>query len=64
MVSEESPCNVGNLGLIPGLGRCPGEEKGYSLQYPDLENSIHFIVHGVAESDNTERLLLSLLVQP
>ena len=38
---KESACNVGDLGLIPGLGRCPGEEKGYPLQYPGLENSVH-----------------------
>ena len=32
-LSKESPCNVGDLGLTPGLGRCPGERKGYPLQY-------------------------------
>ena len=30
---KESTCNVGDLGLIPGLGRSPGEGKGYPLQY-------------------------------
>ena len=35
---EESACNVADLGLIPGLGRFPGEGKGYPLQYSDLEN--------------------------
>ena len=64
MVSEKSACNVGDLGLIPRLGRSPGEQKGYSLQYSGLENSIHCIVHGVAESDTTESLSLSLLVKP
>ena len=29
---KESACNAGNSGLIPGLGRSPGEENGYSLQ--------------------------------
>ena len=29
--SKESACNVGDLGLIPGLGRSPGERKGYPL---------------------------------
>ena len=29
---KESACNVGDLGSIPGLGRSPGEEKGYPLQ--------------------------------
>ena len=52
---KESAHNAGDLGSIPGLGRCPGEEKGYSLQYSGLGNSIHYIVHGVAKS----RTLLS-----
>ena len=30
---KESACNVGNLGLIPGLRRSPGEGIGYPLQY-------------------------------
>ena len=38
------------MGLIPGLGRSPGEVKGYPLQYSDLENSTDYIVHGVAKS--------------
>ena len=45
--------------MIPGLGRSPGERKGYPLQYSGLENSTDCIVHGVAESDTTERLSLS-----
>ena len=49
-------CNAGDLGLIPGLGRSPGEGKGYPLQYSGLENFMDCIVHGVAESDMTERL--------
>ena len=49
-VGKESVCNVGDLGLIPRLGRSPGEEKGYPLQYSGLENSMECIVHGVAES--------------
>ena len=47
---KESACNVGDLGLIPGLGRSLGEGNGYPLQYSGLENSIDFIVHGVAKS--------------
>ena len=47
---KESACNMGDLGSIPGLGRSPGEEKGYPLQYPGLENSMDSIVHGVAKS--------------
>ena len=39
-----------NLSLIPGLGRSPGEGKGYTLQYSGLENSVDCIVHGVAKS--------------
>ena len=39
-----------DLGLIPGVGRSPREEKGYPLQYPGLENSKDCIVHGVAKS--------------
>ena len=34
---KESICNAGDLGLIPGLGRSPGEGKGYPLQYSGLE---------------------------
>ena len=30
---KESACNVGDLGSIPGLGRSPGEGRGYPLQY-------------------------------
>ena len=47
-------------GSIPGLGRSPGEGKGYPLQYSGLENFMDYIVHGAAESDKTERLSLSL----
>ena len=46
----ESTCNAGDLSLIPGLGRSPGEGKGYPLQYSGLENSTDCIVHGVAKS--------------
>ena len=47
---KESTCNVGYLGSIPGLGRSPGEGKGYPLQYSGLENSMDCTVHGVAKS--------------
>ena len=47
---KEFSCNEGDLGLIPGLGRSPGEGKGYPLQYSSLENSMDCIVHGVAMS--------------
>ena len=54
---KESTCNAGDLGSIPGLGRSPGEGKGYPLQYSGLENSMDCIVHGVTnsqESNTTE----------
>ena len=37
---KESACNAGDPGLIPGLGRSPGEGNGYPLQYPCLAMSI------------------------
>ena len=40
---KESTCNAGDLGLIPGLGRSPGEGKGYPLLYSGLENSMDCI---------------------
>ena len=40
---KESACNVGDLGSIPGLGRSPGEGKGYLHQYSGLENSMDYI---------------------
>ena len=54
---KESACNAGDLGSIPGLGRSPGEEKGYPLQYSGLENSIDSL-WDLKESDTTERLSL------
>ena len=52
-VSKESACNAGDLGLIPQLGRSPGEGNGNPLQYSCLENPMdrgawHATVHGVA----------------
>ena len=38
--SKESACNAGDLGLIPGSGRSPGEGHGNPLQYSCLENSM------------------------
>ena len=37
---KESACNMGDLGLIPGLGRSHGEGNDYPLQYYGLENSM------------------------
>ena len=54
-VGKESACSAGNPGLIPGLGRSPGEGNGNPLQYPCLENLMDreawwVAVHGVAKS--------------
>ena len=43
---KESACNVGDLGLISGLGRSPGEGNSYPLQYPGLENSMDYTSMG------------------
>ena len=37
---EEPTYNAGDLGLIPGSGRSPGEGNGYAFQYSFLENSM------------------------
>ena len=51
-VGKESTCHVGDLGLIPRLGRSPGEGNSYPLQYSALEDSVDCIciVQGVAKS--------------
>ena len=38
---KESTCNAGDLGLIPGLERSPGEGKGYPLQYSGWPGEFH-----------------------
>ena len=48
---NESTCNVGDLGLIPGLGRSPGEGIGYPRQYSGLENSMDCSPWGHKELD-------------
>jgi len=40
LVVKNPPANAGDTGLIPGLGRPPGEGHGNPLQYSCLENSI------------------------
>ena len=50
---KASARNAGDLGLIPGLGRSPGEGKNYLLQYSGL-----YSPWGRKESDTTERLSL------
>ena len=47
---EKSAYNAGDLGSISGLGKSPGEGNGYPLQYSGLENSMDYLVHGVAKS--------------
>ena len=42
---------------IPGLGRSPGEGKGYALQYSGLENSMDHTVYGVAKSQNKKAVV-------
>ena len=54
-------CNAGALGLIPGLGRSPGEGKGHPLQYSDLENSVDGL--GLQGSDTTEQLSLHFCIE-
>ena len=49
-VDKQSPCNAEDPGSISELGRSPREGKGYSFQYSGLENSMDYIVHGVAKS--------------
>ena len=39
-IGKESACNARDPGLIPGLGRSPGEGNSYTLQYSGLENSM------------------------
>jgi len=61
---KESACNMGDLDLIPGLERSFGEGNGNPLQYSCLENLMgrgawQTTVHGVAELDMTEQLIIS-----
>ena len=55
-VGEESACNTGDLGLIPGLGRSPGGHGNHSsvLAWRIMDRDWQTTVHGVAESDVTE----------
>ena len=50
LLLAESAYNVGDLDSVPVLGRFPGKEKGYPLQYSGLENAMDCIVPGVAKS--------------
>ena len=53
VVKKNPPANVGDVGLIPGLGQSPGERNGNPLQYSCLENPMDrgacwATVHGIA----------------
>ena len=49
-VGKESACNAEDPSSIPGLGRSPGEGKGYPLQYSALENSMDCTIHGITKT--------------
>ena len=61
LAGKEFSCNVGDLGLIPELGRSPGEGNGYPPQYSGLENSVDrgawwATVHGAARVGHFDSL--------
>ena len=47
---KQSACNAGDLSSTPGLGRSPGEGKGYPLQYSGLKIFMDYTVYGIANS--------------
>jgi len=61
---KESACHVGDPGLIPGLGRTPGERNGYPLFLPgefhEQRSLVGYSPWGCKKSDTTEQLTLSL----
>ena len=52
---KASAHNVGDLGMIPGLERSPGEGNGNPFQYSCLKNPMDGGVHGVSESQTQLR---------
>ena len=60
---KEFTRNVGDLGLIPGLWRSPGEGNNYPLHYSGLENSMDCIVMGSQRVGHDEQLSLSIARQ-
>ena len=61
LVGKESACNSGDLGLIPGLGRSPGEGHGNPLQYSCLENPMD---RGSWQSMRSQRVGCDLATKP
>ena len=72
---KEFARNAGDLDSIPGLGRSPGEGKGYPCQYSGLEKFMDCIVHGATKSQtplsdfhfhfhSMSRLLLRFSINP
>ena len=49
-IGNESACNEGDPGSVPGSGRSPVEGNGYPHQYSCLENSMAGCSHGVTKS--------------
>ena len=66
---KNPPAYAGYMGSIPGSGRSPGEGNGNPLQYSCLESPMDrspagysLYIHGIAESDMTERLSMHIPV--
>ena len=58
-VGKESACNAGDLGLIPGLGRFPGERNSYKMVFWLAEFHGLYSSWDHKDSDMTERLSLT-----
>ena len=59
--SKKSACSAGDLDLIPGLVRSPGEGKDYPLQDSGLENYMDYTVNGITKSQTQLSDNLSVL---
>ena len=55
--SQESTCNAGDPGSIPGSGRSPGEGNGNPLQFQGQRSLVGYSPRGCKESDTTEQLI-------
>ena len=62
-VVKNPPANAGDAGSIPGLGRSPGEGKGYPLHYSGQKNSMDYRPWGHKDLDTTDQFSLSLHFQ-